>query len=103
MSDVLTSYSVEDGIALLRLERDQARNAMNTAMLEEMLEHLGSASGDDDVRVLEEDQAAVAVVIGERAERFGSQRHLRVELERGPEGDGQLSRRRTCRRWRSPR
>ena len=31
----LTSYSVdESGIALLRLERDEARNAMNTEMLE---------------------------------------------------------------------
>jgi len=48
----LTSYRVEDGVALLRLERDEARNAMNTAMLEEMLEHLASAMDDEAVRVL---------------------------------------------------
>jgi enoyl-CoA hydratase len=48
----LTSYSVEDAIALLRLERDEARNAMNTAMLEEMLEHVASAKTDEAVRVL---------------------------------------------------
>jgi enoyl-CoA hydratase len=48
----LTSYSVdESGIALLRLERDEARNAMNTAMLDEILGHLASAR-DDAVRVL---------------------------------------------------
>jgi enoyl-CoA hydratase len=49
----LTSYSVdESGIALLRLERVEARNAMNTAMLEEILSHLASARDDDAVRVL---------------------------------------------------
>jgi enoyl-CoA hydratase/carnithine racemase len=48
----LTSYKVEDGLALLRLERDEARNAMNTAMLEEILEHLAAAREDDEVRVL---------------------------------------------------
>jgi enoyl-CoA hydratase len=49
----LTSYSVdESGIALLRLERDEARNAMNTAMLEEILGHLGTARDDAGVRVL---------------------------------------------------
>jgi len=49
----LTSYTVdEQGVALLRLERDRARNAMNTEMLEEMLGHLASARDDDDVRVL---------------------------------------------------
>jgi enoyl-CoA hydratase len=49
----LTSYSVdESGIALLRLERDEARNAINTAMLEEILGHLASGRDDDAVRVL---------------------------------------------------
>jgi enoyl-CoA hydratase len=49
----LTSYSVdESGIVLLRLERDEARNAMNTEMLEEILGHLASARDDDAVRVL---------------------------------------------------
>jgi enoyl-CoA hydratase/carnithine racemase len=48
-----TSYSVDDsGVALLRLEREDARNAMNTAMLEEMLGHIAAAREDDAVRVL---------------------------------------------------
>jgi enoyl-CoA hydratase/carnithine racemase len=48
----LTSYTVEDGLALLRLEREEARNAMNTALLEEMLEHLAAAREDERVRVV---------------------------------------------------
>lgn len=49
----LTSYTVDDaGVALLRLERDEARNAMNTAMLEEILGHLAAAREDEAVRVL---------------------------------------------------
>jgi enoyl-CoA hydratase len=49
----LTSYSVDDaGVALLRLERAEARNAINTQMLEELLGHLRSAHDDEAVRVL---------------------------------------------------
>jgi enoyl-CoA hydratase len=52
VSDELTSFSAEDGIALLRLEREDARNAINTQMLEEMLGHLAAAREDESVRVL---------------------------------------------------
>jgi enoyl-CoA hydratase/carnithine racemase len=49
----VTSYAVdEQGIALLRLERPQARNAINTQMLEELLGHLAAAREDEAVRVL---------------------------------------------------
>jgi enoyl-CoA hydratase/carnithine racemase len=49
----LTSYAVdENGVALLRLEREKARNAINTQMLVELLEHLAVARGDEAVRVL---------------------------------------------------
>jgi enoyl-CoA hydratase/carnithine racemase len=49
----LTSYRVgEGGVALLRLERAEARNAINTQMLAELLEHLGAARVDDAVRAL---------------------------------------------------
>jgi enoyl-CoA hydratase/carnithine racemase len=49
----LTSYTVgEAGVALLRLEREKSRNAINTQMLVELLEHLAVARGDDAVRVL---------------------------------------------------
>lgn len=49
----LTTYDVDAaGVALLRLDRPEARNAINTAMLEEMLEHLAAARDDEAVRVL---------------------------------------------------
>ena len=49
----LTTYDVDErGVALLRLDRPQARNAISTAMLDELLRHLRSARGDNAVRVL---------------------------------------------------
>ena len=49
----LTSYSVDEkGVALLRLEREQARNAINTEMLEELLARLDRAKEDKEARVL---------------------------------------------------
>jgi enoyl-CoA hydratase/carnithine racemase len=53
MSAERTSYEVDaQGVALLRLERPEARNAIDTQMLAEMLEHLAVARTDDSVRVL---------------------------------------------------
>ncbi|HEY8810621.1 MAG TPA: enoyl-CoA hydratase/isomerase family protein [Solirubrobacterales bacterium] len=53
MSAERTSYEVDyQGVALLRLERPEARNAIDTQMLVEMLEHLALARDDDSVRVL---------------------------------------------------
>src|SRR5690349_6657013 len=52
MSDALTTYDVSDRVALLRLDRPEARNAINTKMLEELLAHLEAARADDEVRVL---------------------------------------------------
>ena len=53
MAERLTSYAVDAaGVALLRLERERARNAINTPMLEEMLGHVAAALEDEAVRVL---------------------------------------------------
>jgi enoyl-CoA hydratase/carnithine racemase len=51
-SDSVTTYDVSDGVAVLRMDRPQARNAMNTQMLEEMLAHIASARADDQARAL---------------------------------------------------
>lgn len=49
----VTSYEVgEQGVAVLRLNRPGSRNAIDTQMLVELLEHLTVARGDDSVRVL---------------------------------------------------
>ncbi len=49
----VTGYDVDEaGVALLRLDRPESRNAINMQMLEEMLGHLASARDDDDVLVL---------------------------------------------------
>jgi enoyl-CoA hydratase/carnithine racemase len=50
--NALTTYDVADGVGLLRLDRPEARNAINTGMLEELLEHLAAARADDEVRAL---------------------------------------------------
>jgi enoyl-CoA hydratase/carnithine racemase len=48
-----TSYDVDPaGVALLRLRRPEARNAIDTQMLSELLEHLAVARDDAAVRVL---------------------------------------------------
>jgi enoyl-CoA hydratase len=48
-----SSYATDEhGVAILRLERPDARNAIDTRMLEELLAHLATARHDDAVRVL---------------------------------------------------
>jgi enoyl-CoA hydratase/carnithine racemase len=53
MSNDRTTYAVdESGVAVLRLERPEARNAIDTLMLNEMLARLAEAADDEAVRVL---------------------------------------------------
>ena len=48
----LTEYELRDAVAIVRLARPDARNAINTQLLEELLEHLATAREDDAVRAL---------------------------------------------------
>src|ERR687897_655532 len=53
MTDCVTTYEVDEGgVALLQLDRPETRNAINTAMLEQLLPHLAAAREDEAVRVL---------------------------------------------------
>ncbi|MGH2987034.1 MAG: enoyl-CoA hydratase/isomerase family protein, partial [Solirubrobacterales bacterium] len=49
----LTIYAPgDDGVALLQLDRPEARNAINTRMLDELVAHLATARADESVRAL---------------------------------------------------
>jgi enoyl-CoA hydratase/carnithine racemase len=48
----LTNYSVAEAVALVQLDRPQARNAINTELLVELLAHLAAARADQQVRAL---------------------------------------------------
>jgi enoyl-CoA hydratase/carnithine racemase len=78
-----TNYSVADAVALLQLDRPEARNAIDTAMLEEMLAHLASAREDDEVRALvlsSSDHMALSAGADVREELDDEGRVRRMEL-----------------------
>ena len=52
MPESLTLYEVRDGIAFLTLSNPRRRNALSLAMMDAILDHLGDAGNDDDVRVV---------------------------------------------------
>ena len=68
-----------------------ASAAATPVVLAERLARPRTMSGDRRKR-----EATVAEVVGQRAERLGAQRDLRVQLVRGVEGDGHGS---TDRGW----
>jgi enoyl-CoA hydratase len=80
----LTSYAVdEQQVALLRLEREKARNAINTQMLEELLKHLDRAREHPEVRVLvisSNDHLALSAGADVREELDEAGRVRRMEL-----------------------
>lgn len=49
MSEPLVTYSVADRVALVQLDRPESRNAINTAMLEQLLLRLDAAREDGEV------------------------------------------------------
>jgi enoyl-CoA hydratase/carnithine racemase len=53
MTEAVTTYAVDDaGVALVQLDRPETRNAINTAMLEQLLSHLEAARADEAARVV---------------------------------------------------
>jgi enoyl-CoA hydratase/carnithine racemase len=75
--------SAPEGVALLRLDRPDARNAINTPMLEELLAQIGAARGDDAVRVLvisSTDQMGLSAGADVREELDEAGRVRRMEL-----------------------
>jgi enoyl-CoA hydratase/carnithine racemase len=53
MTGRVTTYAVDDaGVALIQLDRPETRNAINTAMLDQLLSHLEAARADEASRVV---------------------------------------------------
>lgn len=80
----LTTYDVEEqGVAIVRLDRPGSRNAINTQMLAELLEHLAVARADEAVRVLvvsSTDQMgfSAGADVKEEVDEEGSVRRMRL-------------------------
>ncbi len=79
-----TAYEVdENGVAVLRLERPEARNAIDTVMLNEMLARLAQAADDEAVRALvisSSDHMGLSAGADVREELEGQQKVERMQL-----------------------
>jgi enoyl-CoA hydratase/carnithine racemase len=51
-TDLVSLTEAEGGVRIIRLERDEARNALNSEMLEAILEYLGTVAVDPEARAL---------------------------------------------------
>lgn len=51
-TDLVSLSEAEGGVRIIRLERDEARNALNSEMLEAILEYLGTVAADPEARAL---------------------------------------------------
>jgi len=51
-TDLVSLSEAEGGVRIIRLERDAARNALNSEMLEAILEYLGTVAADPEARAL---------------------------------------------------
>ncbi len=51
-TDLVSLSQAEGGVRIIRLERDEARNALNSEMLEAILEYLGTVAADPEARAL---------------------------------------------------
>jgi enoyl-CoA hydratase/carnithine racemase len=84
MSDPRTTYEVDgQGVAVLRLERPEARNAIDTLMLSELLARLAEAREDEAVRVLvisSSDHMGLSAGADVREELEGEQKVERMQL-----------------------
>jgi enoyl-CoA hydratase len=80
----VTSYELDGrGIAVLRLERPERRNALDTQALAELLEHLAVARGDAAVRVLvvsSSDQMALSAGADVKEELDAEARVRRMQM-----------------------
>jgi enoyl-CoA hydratase/carnithine racemase len=85
--DPLTTYERDgNGVGLLRLDRPDARNAINTRMLEELLAHLEAARADGDLRALVVSSTdhmglSAGADVREELDREGAIRRMRLFAE----------------------
>ncbi|MFK7897063.1 MAG: enoyl-CoA hydratase [Myxococcota bacterium] len=72
MSDALVTYTVEDGLARITLNRPEAKNALSSALMRELAAAFEQAQADSDVRVVLLTGAGDAFCAGVDLKEFGT-------------------------------
>lgn len=82
MSDEATTLTVEHGVATIRLDRPDSRNALSTELVDSLGDHLEAAVADDEVRVVVLTNAGTTFCAGAdlRSGTAGSPRHSLVDI-----------------------